>query len=889
MKVRVFHLAEGRAKSASSLIKEALSGKSGSGNAAPDYSSILHIVPSSLCGAERMRAFHKIIGRRCYIPPVVVTLRQLALRLNESHGERAVVPSRLTPVVLAALSGKGMGLAAITAKFISEMKHLLCSGSHEAAKEAVGKVFADLDMPEAVSDRVIESLGLFAEYQQALEASARMDEDDALLAAPELTAKMPPVSALIVDGLYEATSAERAFIISLINKAERAIISVPEAGDVSGEYLGFIRDTFRTEESRLLPEETPGPLSFHPFASLEEEMEAVARHIKSGFFSGRKRQLDSVIVAFPSLGSYRDTSARVFEKYGIPHSFEKEKPLSASPAFADMTALLEAVRNDYPRLEFSRFLASPYFDGIGEELRTSAPAFCLRADIIKGKERWLRAFKAQGAHQAGTRLFKKLEPLAGMSSAPLRKHVETLLEVLSSLRFNSGDDSPDLREILRPLGAVDDLTGRPSDIQAFTEAVRHMLENSFPETEERGVRLVNSRSAYASEPDFLYFCGLKDGDIPSMPDIDHLLPEGVRSRLGLRTMARHLETEAWAFRRLSATGNVYLTYPTMEADKFYLPSILLAGAQESADRVSGIMSEEEALIARGSVPLTAHIKEINVKAAGRRYLSGIRVTDVDSYRRCPRLYFIEKALKLEPASIKEYALDAKQMGIIVHKVMEAIIPAGDSAEEFYKKASSAMDSALKEAEIEPYWGKVLKDSFMAEVPAIYELEADLSAGGSVFMKSEVAADGEPIKGIKLKGKIDRINLKGAEGAVEILDYKTGTADLSGSRVFERGEALQLFLYSALLRCGGLKAERVGIYSVSDIKIKWVPGRNDVKAGRTIEDFEGSAMRYLMETALMMRHGSFTASPIDDRKVCRECHERPFCPFIQCVGARGGGP
>ncbi|NIT02550.1 MAG: hypothetical protein GTO09_10505, partial [Candidatus Latescibacteria bacterium] len=52
--------------------------------------------------------------------------------------------------------------------------------------------------------------------------------------------------------------------------------------------------------------------------------------------------------------------------------------------------------------------------------------------------------------------------------------------------------------------------------------------------------------------------------------------------------------------------------------------------------------------------------------------SHIRVTDIDSYRSCPRRFFIEKVLGIEPPELREYEVDPKTIGIIVHEVMERL-------------------------------------------------------------------------------------------------------------------------------------------------------------------------------------------------------------------------
>ena len=63
-----------------------------------------------------------------------------------------------------------------------------------------------------------------------------------------------------------------------------------------------------------------------------------------------------------------------------------------------------------------------------------------------------------------------------------------------------------------------------------------------------------------------------------------------------------------------------------------------------------------------------------------------------------------------------------------------------------------------------------------------------------------------------------------ENEVELIDYKTGAAQLSRTEIVNKGASLQLFLYAALMKSLGFKVIRAGIYSVKDTKITWAPGK-----------------------------------------------------------------
>ncbi|HBR21859.1 MAG TPA: hypothetical protein DD713_04730, partial [Nitrospiraceae bacterium] len=195
---------------------------------------------------------------------------------------------------------------------------------------------------------------------------------------------------------------------------------------------------------------------------------------------------------------------------------------------------------------------------------------------------------------------------------------------------------------------------------------------------------------------------------------------------------------------------------------------------------------------------------------------------------------------------------------------------------------------LAEKPLENYWNNFIRDSFLSILPEIYELESELRAEGYSFMKAEAPVEGEVIKNIKLKGKIDRIDrkvksekleVKSSEentNEVEIIDYKTGAAQLSRTEIVNKGASLQLFLYAALMKSLGFKVNRAGIYSVKDTKITWVPGKKD---SNTMDDYIKICLKYLEKTVSDLRKGDFTAFPLNEQ-TCRNCHERAYCPYIQ---------
>jgi ATP-dependent helicase/DNAse subunit B len=956
MSIRVFYIPFLYRGSTDTLLKTAIDNIKG-----PDFSKILYIAPTPRKIRDSQKRFHTLtlsdnkhltgLSGSCYIHPEMMTIKQFSKRLYSLYGEKKVIPRSLIPIIISRLSDKGIGFASIITNFINEIKQ------HHPGKdiETIGKelkdIFHEFGIPEEVSARSMEALRIFNAYQELLNKNSAVDENDVMVACPGLIERHNyRPKTLILDGFYELTGSEEAILKKLIANAKDTLISIPYNTyflDITICYTNLIKNYFNVEEIYLYPEKEAIEHFYHPYPGTEEEVEGIARNIKNFFISGKIRDLEKITVTFPALYKYTDMVGRIFTRYGIPYTISISKPAKRTRPFLDLIALLESVADDYPRLSFSQCLISPYFKNVPSVLREWIPHTCLRSGIIKGKDAWLNLFKSEVRSQKSevrkdNRLpnlekelrwvFRKLAPLKSIrDEGSYSQYCEVITKLLSDLDFSdlssteiAGIDSyrksyrrdidlkDQVNETIKDLAFIDNLTASNPHIatltlRQFTDALKHVLNATETETEGTGVQVLGFPEIRGIEPEYLYIGGLKDEDLPSKPDIDHMLPDSVRTQFGLLNLTRYLLLQRFTFQRaIESTKNLHLSYPVMEGDRFFLPSPFLPWNRDEKHRVHGIFSKEEELIRKGKTDLASYITEVEgIKEKLKNKFgedSYIRVTDIDSYRNCPRKFFIEKVLHLEPLEVKEYEVEAALLGTIAHEIMQALIskPFAD-VDDLRIRAEAIIDKLLSDKPVEDYWKKVIKDTFISILPGIYELESRLVDEGYSFMNAEVPVRGEIIKGIKLKGKIDRVDKKVQSSKfkvqscennklvtchsslvtneVELIDYKTGTTQFSGSQIMTKGATLQLFLYAALIEALGNKVERVGIYSLKDMKLSWIPKRNDKKIGRTIKDYIEASLGFLKETVSKIRVGDFSASPLNEQ-TCRHCPERPYCPYVQ---------
>jgi len=903
------------------LLKTAAAGIKGN-----DYSKILYLAPTPLKIRDSQQVFHKFI-KGSYIPPEMMTIKQFSKRLYPIYGDKTLIPGPLIPVIISRLSGKGMGFASLISNFMDELKQYRPDKGVDAVGEEMKGIFKELNVPEEGAQRAIGSLEIFREYTDLLNKHNAIDENDVLAKCPSLIRKHSHVfDTLIIDGFYEVTPAEELLLKCLVEQSKIVLISIPSDDNflsITNGLSNFINNNFMVEKVFLPAGRRPKTAPYISYAGMDEEIEGIARHIKNLFISGKQRSLNNIMLTFPKLHIYADIVERVFRRYGIPHTFSVSKPLGKTKPFLDLMALLESVVDDYPRLQFSRFLISPYFKNIPEIFRKWIPRISVSSGVIKGKNEWLSLMKqpaigdfplpeAQDFEKGLKWIFKKLAPLESIKdSGTHRQFCEILYKLLADLDFSDEDiglntsssHKEQLAAAFKDLSFIDTLEipcAVPTirDLRLFIDSLKHILNTAEIEAEGTGVQVMSFFDLRGTEPEYLYFGGLKDGDLPSMPEMDHILPDNVRTRLGFVNMKKYLHLQKFLFQRLTdSSKNLHLSYPAMEADKLFLPSPFLPWKAETREDIPGILCKQEELLKEGDKILSSLIKEINgINAASIKKRFGknsyIRVTDIDNYRTCPRKFFIEKILNLKPSEIKEYAVEAMLLGAIIHKIMEELMskPFTD-LDAMRLNAEKILEKLLDEQPIETYWRNFIRDSFLSILPDIYEIEGKLRDEGYYFMKAEVPVEEEILKEIKLKGKIDRVDRKvrseklGVKGSeknnneVEIIDYKTGSARLSRTEILNKGASLQLFLYAALMKSLGFKVNRVGIYSLKDLTIAWIPGKKDIREGMTIDDYIKAGLRYLEETVSKIRIKDFSALPLNEQ-TCRTCHEKPYCPYIQ---------
>jgi len=331
----------------------------------------------------------------------------------------------------------------------------------------------------------------------------------------------------------------------------------------------------------------------------------------------------------------------------------------------------------------------------------------------------------------------------------------------------------------------------------------------------------------------------------------------------------------------------YISCPSAEGDNLLLPSPFLDWDSVIPSAAPNIFSEEEIQIMegmRGGHREISGSSSANKIGAGEYFRGYISVTDIDSYRRCPRRFYIEKVLKITAEEPPKFEVEARMWGSLAHKTMEHLFKDGGvDIENMDKRLFEGLALALKRFPVGDFWAKVAHDIFRRLLPELKEREKEIRADGFIpfQMEKKVAVE---IGSLKLKGKIDRIDVKRGEGSgvrgqnielgtgnlehrtqnsqtVRIIDYKTGVPDK---------ESLQLPLYVSMWQKETPDiVERAGVYSLKDGSVRWYPSKGG------IAEYTGAALIKAEEIAGNIRRGIFPPEPHNAQE-CRYCYHSPLC-------------
>ena len=879
-----------------------------------DYSRILYLGPNSfILEAVRERFldyFRSVTKRSAYIPFQCLTIRQLAAGLHDAYAAEGIISDRMKTLILCEKLGeRSIGYARLLAGLLEKIRHYTAGRDIARLKDEIRHLIFD----EKAAGRAMEALETLRAYEDELKEKNLIDHEGVLKNSIALLrdkfnapASAFRAEAVVVDGFFDPTPLELEFIRAVIDKSPKAWLLAEED---TGILKYFRADADAVTVRKAKGRARRGNAGYYSYASMEQEVEGIARNVKKLILNGLKPW--EITVCFPVLSKYIHMTRRIFRKYGIPLSVA-EYDLSGEQPFMAIGDMIACIEGDYSRNDFLAFLTSPYFPGIPPVVRDRAVSYAYAAGIVKGKDRWLsiRETILNSAQDGITgddrgrldefqaelnRIINIMEDIRRKQD--IASFADAFEAALDSLGFSRG---PDIHGAAPAAEAVLQRVGRSlSELRRFAALcgpgdkgpgepvfyLKYLLQDlKGSDTDREGVKLVPFELAAGIETGALFFGGMLEGDFPSRPGIDPILPERVKKALGMPHLEYYLDRQKSYFRRLLNVSSVepFFSCPSSDGDNILLPSPFLDWAAGMKPPEPGIFTAEDVLIREGAAGRRRPGTEVfrggktffsgEARAALRRLAGGaakgfFSVTGIDYYRKCPLRFYIEKVLGLEMQRPPKFRVEARLWGTLAHRTMEYLFKHGDTEPEaLEKKIFEGLDKSLEEFPIGVFWSRVAREIFQKLLPLLKAQEADIRRQGFTprIVEKDIQAE---ISGLALRGLIDRVDFRTYDAqdagrvTVSLLDYKTGTPD---------ADSLQLPLYAAMWRKNFPEpVERVGYYSLKEGRVRWYPKRTGM------EEFVQDAVRKAEEIAQGIRNGVFPAEPARETE-CRYCCHSPLC-------------
>ncbi len=895
----------------------------------PDCRGILYLTPAKPKVREAQLRFARLAGGDARIPPHFATTDELAQDLHGKHSDRVLLSARLRPLVVRRLLSPDaertpLGYARAVSDFIASVKRHIPADERPGLGRRLHGLLAAFERP---LERVDQALDVMERYQSLLDEQGWMDQDDLLPAAADLAREHLECRVLVLDGFAYPYTAEERLLEALAGKAEHVLAlawSPTEEAGYAARFPAFIETLGGFEVERI--QAGPGPeLRLRAFNSVDDEVRGICRDIKRRFL-GRELDPGSTFIALPNLSRYAPVLERMLDRYGIPYTIYPNPRLNTSPPIVAVLELMTAIETGYERLALAAVLSSPFFPDLlrlpddrsnAESIRAArrVNVDSRRAGIIKGRRDWRRIGtrlvaaleledkERDAARNLGARVaeaVKKCEGILRDEDGPewrtLGEHARALKRFLGAAGFltetGAGPEEQDERradrkqlyDILDGIVELDrDFGPLPATGPDFTRALSYVVRMHDRDTSgrrPRGITVTGMSRTLGLHPGHLYLAGLTEPDLPSPYPPDPILPDWVRTKLGMPDIDTHRGEQQFHFDRslASCCETPFLCYHTSDDDSPVLPTPFLDLDPVSPPRTDAIYSEEErqqsegerdrALLEAATPPVdfSADRDVLGILSATWGPSRSVSVTRLESYRRCPFLFYLEHVLGLESPPEPAYEIDAAEWGLLVHRALAEVYSDGPvPLQRVPDLTRRALDRALADSGLPVFWQQVSRRVIDNFLPEFIAREAEMRDQGFGPVRTEATVSGEPAPGLRVHGRVDRVDE--SEDSLRVIDYKTGsTAGMSGRAVTVQQTHIQLPLYARLLQeqHPGRLIDNLGVWSVREARVKWLAGPR-----YQVPDLIRAAVDTARETVDAIRAGRFPVRGTDPQ-VCRGC-------------------
>lgn len=891
---------------------------------------IFYLTPSPRKLREAQVLFTRLVEKKAFIPPRFRTPRQFARELHDRYGATRYLPGELkTVLVQRLLNQPSIGYAALIANFITDVKRHIPEEEQPVLADRLAELLAGFD--ELFKKALVAYQTLLAYNAELTARGWVDDEAIFAQAPRYLKEEISLPRVLILDGFVAPNRLEQKLLAALIETSETILALGFGGKDedknysIAQRFLGFLNSQgiFETAVLSASPASAERWQLFR-FPTIEEEIGGVCRHLRRSLDllpdREKPRFLSDTMITLPRLNDYLPFLRRLLRQYEIPFTIYPESRLASSPPIIAVLELLTALETDYERIALTAAFSSPFFpallrlsDDKDQKLRERAArmlnSLSCRAGIIKGEENWekiaQRIIVAEGLvpddpenqffFEIGQRvrqalgLTKKFLQPAGSLATQARNLKQFLeaAEFCKNLPPNEPEELPkdyqELYDILDAIAEFDDEFGSRRQSRAeFVKLLTYLLaaQTKISESDQGGVTVVSMAETLGIAPKHLFLISLTEKDLPGVYHSDPILPDRVRKELGMPDMDWHRDWQRFHLYRTiySSRTPPFLSYHELRDNQPVLPTPFLELVPVQPEPINVIYSEKEAQLLLGKsggkgfdefAPVVDFTNDPEVQKELAHHFGPekkLSITMLETYPRCPYQFYIKWVLQLETPEEPVFEIESRQWGLIIHAVLGQLYQNGAvPLEELPTVAPRILDAVLNNFNLPHFWNEVTQQVFANLLPRFIEREKALRDEYYQPVETELKLKGGLTPDITLYGRIDRIDIAG--NRLRVIDYKTGSTEISTRAVTEHRTHIQLPLYAWLVqkKFPDKTIDNIGIYSLRNFRINWF-GQPDCALATLVQ----AAIETTVGIVKNIRAGLFPAQPAKSENTCWSC-------------------
>jgi ATP-dependent helicase/nuclease subunit B len=744
-------------------------------------------------------------------PPQVLSISSTYNLLLPKYKLVNKTQSRL--IFLDLLKSKGSELERLdTAKFLAET-YMELTKNGQSAEASINKVLeAGLYADES---RWLHLLDIFNEYKKELKIHSLIDTVDALEIISESDSKInKPLILLACFDLSTIISRTIEAGFSDIN----SLIFAPESIGVGFNELGKVElDFWQKRELNL------DSSKFKTLSSYDQEIENI--------FEGLDLLPSSTRASQVSIGACDEKSAKILALKSLEHklplhlvatntlisSCQAQALISAltylnSQSFSDLAALISIPNLPDAIKSFLVPLNKYRIEALQPRTQTALP----------GKSQEIQTFLKE--------LNSILAPI-DLKSATAAEWLTAFRTFLTSL-FAEND------EVLNALGSLlSDLFSSEISRDSIRVLILEALSlEVIPSASDRDeVDVIGWLELCLDDAPNCFVYALNDGNIPAPISANSLLPDTLRSFLGLDCFSERLARDKYILESLlNSKTNLNLSCSRFsEQGEALLPSRILLEtdqAQKLQNLESFFMAKESESIKSNSAIKSAFsqylYKHLTPKVLPEP-LQSVSVSALNDYLKCPYYFYLKHVLKLRQEDPEVTELSAAQVGTLLHNTLANF---GVSAIKDSQNPEDIEDYLITTFE-KHFFRDFGKKPFSEVLVQSYQIRDRLKkfslwqsqrpqSGWSIYaVELDFQKPGYAIsQTLSCTGRIDRIDYNSESQTYSIIDYKSGDNFKPVPYNTKVGwQDLQLALY--WLYCEEILNLRVSELSYLSLKLK----------------------------------------------------------------------